>query len=158
LNPERPDPMANTYTCLHYHIVFSTKNREPWIAPDSEERIWSYLAGIAKENGMTPVRFGGVEDHVHLLLGAPPTLAPSKIAQLIKGGSSAWIRDHFPDWRGFAWQDGYGAFSVSRSQLDAVSNYIRNQREHHRNTGFQNEYRALLDKHGIDYDERYLWG
>jgi len=150
--------MANTYTCLHYHVVFNTKNREPWISPDSEERVWSYLAGIAKENGMTPVRFGGVEDHVHLLLGAPPTLAPSKIAQLIKGGSSAWIRDHFPDWRGFAWQDGYGGFSVSRSQLDAVSNYIRNQREHHRNTGFQNEYRTLLDKHGIDYDERYLWG
>lgn len=150
--------MANTYTCLHYHVVFSTKNREPWISPYAEERVWSYLGGIAKENGMTPIRIGGIEDHLHVLVGAPPTLAPSKIAQLIKGGSSIWIRDHFPEWNGFAWQDGYGAFSVSRSNLDTVANYIRNQREHHRNTGFQTEYRSLLKKHGVEYDERYVWG
>jgi putative transposase len=150
--------MANTYTCLHYHLVFSTKNREPWITADAEERVWAYLGGIAKENEMTPIRIGGIEDHLHVLVGAPPTMAPSKIAQLIKGGSSNWIRDHFPEWSGFAWQDGYGTFSVSRSNVDAVANYIRNQREHHRNTGYQTEYRALLEKHGVEYDERYLWG
>lgn len=150
--------MANTYTCLHYHLVFSTKNREPWITADAEERVWAYLGGIAKENEMTPIRIGGIEDHLHVLVGASPTMAPSKIAQLIKGGSSNWIRDHFPEWSGFAWQDGYGAFSVSRSNVDAVANYIRNQREHHRNTGYQTEYRALLEKHGVEYDERYLWG
>ena len=150
--------MANTYTCLHYHLVFSTKNREPWITADAEERVWAYLGGIAKENEMTPIRIGGIEDHLHVLVGAPPTMAPSKIAQLIKGGSSNWIRNHFPEWSGFAWQDGYGAFSVSRSNVDAVANYIRNQREHHRNTGYQTEYRALLEKHGVEYDERYLWG
>lgn len=107
---------------------------------------------------MTPIRIGGIEDHLHVLVGAPPTMAPSAIAQRIKGGSSIWIRDHFPEWNGFAWQDGYGAFSVSRSNVEAVANYIRTQRRHHRNTGFQTEYRTLLEKHGVEYDERYLWG
>ena len=97
--------MANTYTSLHYHLVFSTKNRERWIYPEIEERVWSYLAGIAKQNKMTPIQIGGVEDHVHVLLGASPTLAPSKIAQLVKGGSSAWIHDTFPDMKAFALQD-----------------------------------------------------
>ena len=105
--------MANTYTSLHYHLVFSTKNRERWIAPDVEARIWAYLGGIASENKMHPIQIGGIEDHVHVLLGAPATLAPSKIAQLIKGGSSAWIHGTFPNLGRVAWQDGYGAFSVS---------------------------------------------
>lgn len=149
--------MANTYTSLHYHLVFSTKNREPWIAPEIEQRIWAYLGGIAKENKMTPVQIGGVEDHVHVLLGASPTLAPSKIAQLIKGGSSGWIHDTFAEMKGFAWQDGYGAFTVSRSNVEEVAAYIRGQREHHRRRTFQEEYLALLQKHGIEYDERYVW-
>ena len=149
--------MANTYTSLHYHLVFSTKKRERWITPDIEERVWAYLGGIAKENKMTPVQIGGVEDHVHLLLGASPTLAPSKIAQLIKGGSSAWIHDTFPNMKAFAWQDGYGAFTVSRSNMEPVAAYIRGQREHHQRRTFQDEYLALLQKHGIQYDEKYLW-
>jgi REP element-mobilizing transposase RayT len=88
--------MANTYTSLHYHIIFSTKNRERWITPDVEQRIWAYLGGIAKENKMKPLQIGGVGDHVHVLLGAPATLAPSKSAQVIKGGSWGWIQDTFP--------------------------------------------------------------
>ena len=149
--------MANTYSCLHYHLVFSTKNRERWITPDIEQRIWAYLGGIAKENKMTPLQIGGVEDHVHLLLGASPTLAPSKIAQLIKGGSSSWIHDTFPQLKSFGWQDGYGAFTVSKSNVPEVTAYIQDQRGHHRVRSFQEEYRALLQKHGIEYDERYLW-
>ncbi len=149
--------MANTYTSLHYHLVFSTKNRERWITADVEQRIWSYLGGIAVENKMRPVQIGGVEDHVHVLLGAPATLAPSKIAQLIKGGSSAWIHTTFPALREFAWQDGYGAFSVSKSSLPDVAAYIQGQREHHRTKGFQEEYLAFLHKHEIQFDERYLW-
>ena len=149
--------MANTYTSLHYHLVFSTKNRERWIYPEIEERVWSYLAGIAKQNKMTPIQIGGVEDHVHVLLGASPTLAPSKIAQLVKGGSSAWIHDTFPDMKAFAWQDGYGGFTVSRSNVESVADYIRGQREHHRSRTFQDEYLALLQKHGVRYDEKYLW-
>jgi len=149
--------MANTYTSLHYHVVFSTKNRGRWITPDIEERIWAYLGGIAKENKMKPVQIGGIEDHVHVLLGAPPTLAPSKVAQLIKGASSGWIHETFPAMKGFAWQDGYSAFTVSKSGVPEVAAYIRRQREHHRVKTFQEEYLALLRKHEIEYDERYLW-
>jgi putative transposase len=149
--------MANTYTSLHYHFVFSTKNRERWITPDIEQRLWAYLGGIAKENKMTPLQIGGIEDHVHVLLGASPTLAPSNIAQLIKGGSSAWIHETFPKLKNFRWQDGYGAFSVSKSNVPDVDGYIRGQREHHRTRSFQEEYLALLQRHEIEYDERYLW-
>jgi putative transposase len=149
--------MANTYTALHYHFVFSTKNRHPWITPDIEERIWEYLGGIARTNKMKPLRTGGIDDHIHILLGAPPTLAPSKIAQLIKGGSSAWIHDMFTHLRDFAWQDGYGAFTVSKSLIPDVTEYIRIQREHHRVRSYKEEYRALLERHGIEFDERYIW-
>lgn len=150
-------PIANTYTSLHYHFTFSTKNRQPWIVSEIEERVWAYLGGILKKNNLKPIRIGGIDDHVHLLLGAPPTIAPAKIAQLIKGGSSAWIHEEFPDLAAFAWQDGYGAFTVSKSAVPDVSAYIENQREHHRVRTYQEEYRALLDRHGIEYDERYLW-
>jgi putative transposase len=150
--------MANTYTSLHYHIVFSTKNRHPWIAPKIEERIWKYLGGIARENDMTADRVGGVEDHVHVVVRIPPKLALRKAVQLLKGGSSKWIHDTFPALGKFAWQDGYSAFTVSQSNLRAVIHYVANQREHHRRRTFQDEYRALLERHGIEFDERYLWG
>ena len=149
--------MANTFTSLHCHVIFSTKNREPWLRADLEERVWSYLGGIARENRMKPVMIGGIENHVHLLLGLPPTLAVSKAAQLIKGGSSAWIKEQFPGLRGFGWPDGYGAFSVSKSQVPDVTEYIRGQREPHRGKSFEEEYRAFLDKHEIPYDERYVF-
>ena len=149
--------MANTFTCLHYHIVFSTKHREPWIKPAFEERLWAYLGGIAHPNGVKPILIGGMEDHVHLLLGAPATIAVSQILKQLKGGSSGWIKDNLPGCRSFAWQDGYGAFTVSKSNLSEVEQYVRNQREHHRVHTFQEEYRAMLDRHGIAYDERYLW-
>jgi REP element-mobilizing transposase RayT len=150
--------MANTYTSLHYHVVFSTKNRERWIRPEIEQRIWAYLAGITQQNKMQPLQIGGIDDHVHVLLGAPPVLAPAKIAQLIKGGSSPWIQEAFPPLKGFGWQDGYSAFTVSRSNLPAVIAYIQGQREHHRAKSFQEEYRELLKRHGIEFDERYTWG
>jgi REP element-mobilizing transposase RayT len=149
--------MANTYTSLHYHIVFSTKNRERWIVPAIEKRVWAYLGGIAKENKIIPLQIGGVEDHVHVLLGASATWAPAKIAQLVKGGSSAWIHDTFPTMKGFGWQDGYGAFTVSKSSVPEVAAYIHGQREHHRVNTFQEEYLALLRKHRIEFDQRYLW-
>jgi putative transposase len=150
-------PMANTYTCLHYHFVYSTKNREPWITADVEDRIWSFLGGIARKNKMQPIQIGGVDDHIHVLLGAPATLAPSKIVQLLKGGSSAWIHDAFPEMKCFAWQDGYGAFTVSKSNISAVTTYIKNQRIHHRVQTFQEEYLALLKKHEVHFDEKYVF-
>ena len=150
--------MANTYTCLHYHFVFSTKNREPWITPAVEDRIWAFLGGIARKNRMTPLQIGGIEDHIHLVAGMAPTVAPADAVQLLKGGSSHWIHKTLPGFLSFAWQDGYGAFAVSKSGLPEVIRYVETQRERHRARTFQEEYRALLDKHQINYDERYLWG
>jgi REP element-mobilizing transposase RayT len=106
---------------------------------------------------MKALLVGGVEDHLHTLLGLPPALALSDAVKRIKGGSSGWIREHLPGCRGFGWQDGYAAFTVSRSQAPEVEAYIRGQREGHRVRTFQDEYRALLDRHGIEYEERYLW-
>ena len=150
--------MSNTYTSLNYHIVFSTKKREPWLVPDIRERLWPYLGGIARENGMKALEIGGVADHVHLLLSIPASMALSKAVQLIKGGSSHWMKETFPKVTGFAWQDGYGAFTVSQSQLDAVREYIRNQEEHHRTKSFAEEYRAFLERHQVEFDERFLPG
>ena len=149
--------MTNTYTSLHYHLVFSTKHRYPWITSDIEERIWAYLGGIAREHKMKAIHVGGMEDHAHILLGTPPTMTISKAAQLVKGGSSKWIHDTFPTLQAFGWQDGYGAFSVSKSGLDAVIDYIQNQREHHRDLTFKTEFLTLLQRHEVEYDERYLW-
>ena len=150
--------MANTYTSLHYHIVFSTKNRYPWLRIEIEQRVWSFIGGIASEHKMTALQVGGVEDHIHALLTAPPTHAPSEIAKYLKGESSLWIHDEFSGLKSFNWQDGYAAFTVSKSNIAAVIRYIKNQREHHRKKTFREEYLALLRANGIDYDERYVWG
>lgn len=150
--------MANTYTCLHYHIIFSTKNREPWLVPDIEHRIWEFIGGIARAHRMTALQVGGVEDHIHALVNGPPTIAPSQIAQYLKGDSSKWIHEESPALENFWWQDGYGAFTVSTSNIPKVINYIQNQRQHHRKRTFQEEYLEFLRENGIDYDERYLWG
>jgi putative transposase len=149
--------MANTYTSLHYHIVFSTKDREPWITTDIEERVWSYLAGIASQLGMTARRIGGLEDHLHLVVDLPPTVPVSTAVQRLKGSSSRWIRTTFPELEMFRWQDGYGAFTVSTSALPATITYVERQRTHHRTRTFQDEFRLLLQRHGSTYDERYLW-
>jgi putative transposase len=150
--------MANTYTSLYYHFTFSTKNREPWIVPTNEARVWAYIGGIARQHKMTALQVGGIEDHIHALVMAPATLAPSQIAQYLKGDSSKWFHEEFPRMRGFEWQDGYGGFTVSKSQVPEIIEYIKNQPQHHRKRTFQEEYLELLKKHGVDYDERYLWG
>jgi REP element-mobilizing transposase RayT len=150
--------MANTYTSLHYHIVFSTKNREPWITRDIEDRVWKLVGGIARKHDMTALRVGGIEDHLHSLITAPPKYAPGDIARIIKGESSKWIHEEFPAKRLFSWQDGYGAFSVSKSEIPDLLKYIENQREHHKKRTFQEEYLDFLRAYQIRYDERYLWG
>ena len=150
--------MANTYTALFYHIVFSTKNRAGYIKPEIEQRVWAYLGGVARKHGLTALQVGGVEDHVHALIMAAPAHAPSELAKWLKGDSSRWLHEEFPALRGFAWQDGYGAFTVSKSNVPAVVSYIQNQRAHHRTQTFQTEYLELLRRHAVEYDERYLWG
>ena len=112
--------MANTYTALSYHVVFSTKNREPWLIESIRPRVWAYLGGVARENGMVAVEIGGVADHVHMLLRIPANTAVAKGVQLIKGASSRWLKESIANTGAFAWQDGYGAFSVSESQVNSV--------------------------------------
>src|SRR5207244_4012247 len=148
--------MANTYTSFHYHFTFSTKNREPWIVQKIEARIWAYIGGIARKHKMTAVQVGGVEDHIHALVMAPPTIAPYEIAKHLKAESSKWIHETFADLQDFGWQDGYGAFTVSKSNVPSVVSYIQNQRVHHQTQTFQDEYREFLKKHGVEYDERYV--
>ena len=150
--------MANTYTSLHYHLIFSTKNREPWFTTDIEQRIWAFVGGIARAHNMTALQIGGVEDNIHALVTARATIAPTQIAQYLKGDSSKWIHEEFRSLRGFRWQDGYGAFTVSKSNIPEVITYIQTQREHHCKRTFQEEYLDFLIKNGIEYDERYLWG
>ncbi|MFL6212655.1 MAG: IS200/IS605 family transposase [Blastocatellia bacterium] len=150
--------MANTYTALFYHVIFSTKNRVGFIKPEIEARIWAYLGGVARKHQMTALQVGGTADHIHALVMSPPMLSPSDIAKFLKGDSSKWIHEEFPHLSKFAWQDGYGAFTVNKSNLPAVIEYIQNQYEHHRMKTFQEEYLEFLQKHEIAYDERYVWG
>jgi putative transposase len=108
--------MANTFTCLQYHVVFSTKHREPWLRPEIEGRVWAYLGGVARQNELKPLLIGGVDDHIHTLLAIPPSMAVSEAVKQVKGGSSGWIKQNISGCRAFGWQDGYGAFTVSKSQ------------------------------------------
>ncbi len=146
-----------SYISSYFHCVFSTKHRQRIITAELQERLWPFIGGIARQNKMKAIEVGGVEDHVHVLLSLPATMAISKAAQLIKGGSSKWIHENFPKHRLFSWQEKYGAFGVSVSQLDKLINYIRNQPTHHRTMRFQEEFLSLLKKHRIEFDERYLW-
>lgn len=148
-------PMS--YVSSYYHCVFSTKERRPLIDPALQERLWPFLGGIARQNRMKAIEIGGVRDHVHLLVSLPATMCIAKALQLLKGGSSKWVHESLPEqWR-FSWQAKYGAFGVSVSLLDKTLQYIRAQAEHHRKMTFQEEFIALLRKHRIEYDERYLW-
>ena len=129
--------MANTYTSLYYHVIFSTKNREPWLVPSIEQRIWEFIGGIARAHRMTALQVGGVEDHIHALVTAPPIIAPFQIAQFLKGDSCKWIHEEVSTLPNFGWQDGYGAFTVSKSNIPRVIRYSQNQCEHHRKKTFQ---------------------
>jgi putative transposase len=150
--------MSHSYISSLYHCVFSTKDRRKIIDADLQTRLWPYLGGIARDNRMKALAVGGVEDHVHLLLSLPSTMTISMAMQLVKGGSSKWVHDAFPEKRDFAWQEGYGAFSIGISQVDDTKRYIANQAEHHRVKTFEEEFIAFLERHGIEYDPRYVWG
>ena len=149
--------MANTYSNLFYHIVFSTKGRADFIHRDIERRVWAYIGGIARKHGMTALQVGGIENHIHALMMAKPITSPSNIAKYLKGESSKWIKTEFPNLKGFGWQDGYGIFSVSKSNAPDVIEYIKSQREHHAKQSFEEEYVSLLKLNGIEYDERYIF-
>jgi REP element-mobilizing transposase RayT len=150
--------VPHTFVNALFHCVFSTKGRRQLITPALQERLWPMMGGIAREQGVKALTIGGVEDHVHLLLSLPATIHLAKAVQLIKGASSKWVHEMFPEHSLFAWQEGYGAFSIGVSQTNATLAYIRSQAEHHRQTTFQEEFRMFLKKHGVEYDERYVWG
>lgn len=148
--------MANTYSSLFYHVVFSTKHRKRIIHREIEDRVWAYIGGIARAHDMTAIQVGGMEDHAHALVMAKPVHSPSQISQNLKTESSKWIHTEFENLRTFGWQDGYGVFSVSKSKVPDVVDYIKRQREHHEKESFEEEYERLMNLHGVDYDNRYL--
>jgi REP element-mobilizing transposase RayT len=137
------------------HVIFSTKGRRKLIAKDFQPRMWSYAAGICKNHGIHAHAVGGTEDHIHLLIQIPPSLAVAKAVLAIKSNSSRWANEQG---HRFAWQEGYAAFSVSASLVPAVVRYIQNQESHHRKMTFEEEWIALLEKHGAAFDPRFVFG
>ena len=144
--------MHSFNSCL-MHCVFSTKERRPLLTAAIRERLWPYLGGIARANDMKALTIGGVADHVHLLLSLPATLSVSKAMQLMKGNASKWLRETFPELKqaDFAWQEGFGSFSIGISGVEDTIRYIQTQEEHHRQRSFREELEVFLKKHGYDY-------
>jgi putative transposase len=140
------------------HLVFSTKNRQSWIDVEIEEELFKYMAGTCRELGCPSHKIGAADDHVHIACSLARTMTISKLVESIKTSSSKWIKTKGDRYAGFAWQNGYGAFSIGQSQLDDLRHYIANQREHHRRMSFQDEFRQLLEKYKVEFDERYVWG
>jgi putative transposase len=148
--------MPSTHTSLHCHLVFSTKERLPLIAEEWRENLYAYLGGIVKGLDAIPLAIGGMKDHVHLLVGLKSSHRIDYFLRDLKADSSEWVHKDIGG-KTFSWQKGYGAFSVSPSNIEGAKKYIFNQAEHHRRKSFQEEYRELLQVSGIEYDERYLW-
>ena len=147
--------MPSTYLSLHYHLVFSTKNREMIIAPEWRARLHDYLGGTIRGLGGYPEGVGGVADHVHLLVGLKATHCLADVLRELKKASSIWVHEEI-GLRSFAWQEGYAAFTVSATAREPVRSYIANQEEHHRVKSFREELVEMLDKAGIEYDPKYL--
>jgi REP element-mobilizing transposase RayT len=149
--------VPQSFTCLHYHFVFSTKQRLLLIAPEIQPRLYDYLGGILRAHKGSLLAAGGMPDHVHLLARLDKEMSVSEAMRLLKANSSKWIHETFPELKAFAWQSGYAAFTVSLSGLPAVKGYLAGQAEHHRRLTFQDELRELLRRHQIEFDERYMW-
>ncbi len=149
--------MPQSFACLHYHLIFSTKDRAALLTSECLPRLFAYIGGILRTADASLVAAGGMPDHIHLLVSLGRQVSIAEVLRLLKTNSSRWIHETYPDCRGFAWQSGYGAFSVSFSHLDRVRDYLARQAEHHRVVTFQEEYRAFLERHHIAFDERYLW-
>jgi REP element-mobilizing transposase RayT len=149
--------MASTLTNLLFHIVFSTKNREPVITSPIRADLYRYIGGIVRGEGGKLLEIGGIADHVHLVIRFKSIHSVATMVKIVKSKSSKWLNEQPRRPGRFEWQRGYAAFTVSASQLDKLRAYVRNQAQHHRRRSFQDELRALLDRHGVEYDERYIW-
>jgi putative transposase len=142
--------MPHSHVCCLIHVVFATAQRRPMIREDLQAKLYGYLGGIARENGIPALAVGGAADHVHLLLSLPRTVSVAKAVQLLKSGSSKWIHENFPGSKNFAWQEGYGAFSIGVSQRASTVKYIEAQAEHHKRISFADELKKFLTIHGIE--------
>jgi len=148
-------PVSHTHTNLLAHVVFSTQGHLPLITSEIKNELFAYLGGLVKELKGKPIIINGMSDHVHLLVLLPPNVSVSETMRFVKANSSRWVKERFG--KKFAWQKGFGAFSVSRSNVDAVVKYIKNQEQHHGRSDFKTEFVSLLEKNGVEYDAQYLW-
>jgi REP element-mobilizing transposase RayT len=142
---------------LNVHLVFSTKNRHPFIDRELAPRLYGYVGGIVRNTGSALLAIGGVEDHVHLLVSLGRQTCIADLVRDVKSNSSGWVHETFPGREKFAWQAGYGAFGVSVSFLERVKAYIASQEKHHKKETFQDEFRKFLTRHRLEWDERYVW-
>jgi REP element-mobilizing transposase RayT len=149
--------MGSTLTNLIYHVIFSTKDREPAIIPEIRDELHRYLGGIVKGEGGVLLQIGGMADHIHMVIKLKPIYALSEIMKKVKGSSSKWINEQNRLMDRFSWQEGYGAFTVSESQTAAVIRYVGDQENHHRTLSFKEEFVLILKRHEVEYDARYLW-
>ena len=149
--------MASTLTNLLFHLVFSTKDRAGIITDELEYKLHSYIGGVIRGERGDPIAIGGTKDHIHILARLPTTISIAEMLRRIKGNSSKWVGD-LPGYRyPFAWQRGYAAFSVSQSVTGQVQRYVQEQNEHHKKVSFREELLSLLEMHGVEYDQRYIW-
>jgi putative transposase len=149
--------MSHTFTKLLTHIIFSTKERRSLMDDELQLRLFPYLGGITREMGGTPLMINGPSDHVHLLVQTKASVSIAKLVETVKSNSTRWVHQEWKERWKFAWQEGYGAFSVGPLQVPEVIKYIARQKEHHRKISFQQEFVSFLQKYGIEYDERYIW-
>lgn len=150
--------MAHTIHCIYIHVVFSTRSREPFFDDETLLAACRYMTGILSNLRCPPIEINGHRDHIHLLFTLPPVQCLSSVMQQVKGSSSVWLANQGGKLHNFGWQDGYGAFSVSASRLDAVQRYIAQQHEHHRTRSFEEEYAAFIESSGVDVDARFIYG
>jgi REP element-mobilizing transposase RayT len=149
--------MPQSLACLHVHLIFSTKQRDPVLHDVVRESLHAYISGVLQKLGCPPVLINSTKDHVHILFDLARTVTVSQAVEDVKKSSSKWLKTQGAELGEFAWQAGYGAFAVSESNISIVQAYIANQEEHHRRKSFQDEYRSFLKRHGVAFDERYVW-
>ncbi len=146
--------MSQSLVSNRVHVIFSTKDRRLWIAPEHQHRLWTYIIGIGKNKGVPVLAIGGMEDHIHVLIALPATVPLAKAVQMIKANSSRFLRQHVQD---FEWQKGYGGFSVGASAIDATVEYIHNQKRHHQKRDFKAEFLQFLKRYDVGYDPKYVF-
>jgi putative transposase len=149
--------MPQSLSSILIHLIFSTKNREPFITPAVEPELHPYMASIFRALKSPSLAIDGTPDHLHILFALSRTIKIADLVEEVKTDSSKWIKTKGPEFRNFHWQKGYGAFSIGQSQVPILKRYIARQKPHHQRVTFQDEYRKFLRSYGIDYDERYVW-